>query len=305
MSLRALCKRKLIRLAALVAVCFAALILTGCGASLTVYDYTENGRQYNVYELSVDNDTVRKMEDSATFDADGKKYTVSDYFYALFSSYGYALKSAEKTETAYVASYAKEIVGVPELYRLGTAVEFEYAHTENPFVRNIKASSPNPFNGVRRAYDDVLPEQSATIMQQLKNGRIAVDEYGERVVQFPSVTDAFPYLNGVDPSGLLLSYARRGSKRMSSSGARYENGSGQSTYVFSRYFDTTETTVELEYERPVPYGWYLVALAAGGITLAAIVIATRTKKNKPTLLDRFPYNPEEYRDYETHLPANK
>ncbi len=55
----------------------------------------------------------------------------------------------------------------------------------------------------------------------------------------------------------------------------------------------------------MPYGWYLVALAAGGAVLAVILIVTREKKKKPTLLDRFPYNPEEYRDYEVRLPTKR
>lgn len=304
MSVVGLLKKKLVRLVAIIAICATAVLLTGCGASLTVYDYTEGGTRYNVYELTVDGDTVHKMEATAATNSDGKKYTVPDYFYSLFTGFGYELRSAEYKNGDFVASYGKAVTTESDLYRIGTTPEFVTKHTENPFVRTYEASSPNPFNGVREAYDSVLPEQSSTIIQQLKNGKIAVNEYNERVVLFPAVQDAFPYLKGMDIDGLLLNYARAGSSRMESSGRKYNDG-GTSYYVFSRYFDTTESTIEFKYKRPVAYGWYLVALAAGGITIAVIALATRTKKKTPTLLDRFPYNPEEYRDYESHLPTKR
>ncbi|MCM1367894.1 MAG: hypothetical protein NC184_03675 [Roseburia sp.] len=299
-----LLKKKLARLFAVAAICFSAALLTGCGASLTLYDYTENGKRYNVYELSIDADTVAKMEATAASDADGKKYTVPDYFYSLFAGFGYELKSASLDGEAFVASYMRVVSSEPDLFKVGTTPEFTTTYTENPFVRTYTSSAENPFNGVRAAYDGVLPDQSSTIIQQLKNGKIARDDNGDRIVLFPSVQDAFPYLKGLDVDGLLLNYARTGSSRMESSGRRkVYDGTGY--YVFSRYFDTTDGTVEFKYKRPVAYGWYLVALAAGGATVAVIAVMTRTKKQKPTLLDRFPYNPEEYRDYDSHLPTAK
>ena len=117
-------------------------------------------------------------------------------------------------------------------------------------------------------------------------------------------SDAFPYLKDADPDGLLLNYSRVGSKRMESSGTVARTDGKNSEYVFSRYFDDAQTTVDFEYRRPVPYGWYLTALGAGAVTLAVFLIITRAKKTKTTLLDRFPYNPEEYRDYDNNLPSN-
>ncbi|MCH5350702.1 MAG: hypothetical protein J1F39_01860 [Clostridiales bacterium] len=297
---------KTIKKTALVAaVMLVCVMLTGCGASLTVYDYTENGRRVNEYELNIEAKLVENMERSAITDSNGKKYTVPDYFYSLFNRIGYSLEDASMTSEGYYARFKKTFAEgtTPELFAVGSTVEYSLDYKSNPFTRRYSRVSENPFNGVRAAYDEVRPGQSGQIIQQLKNGIVAVNEYGETEVLFPSVTDAFPYLNGIDTDGLLLNYATVGSSRMDSSGRKIEGDSKNALYVFSRYFDNTDTTIEFEFNRPVPYGWYLVALAAGGIVVAVFVLVTREKKQKPTLLDRFPYNPEEYRDYESHLPT--
>lgn len=292
------------RIAALVAACVTALLLTGCGASVTFYDYTENGVRYNEYELAFDLKVAGEMEKTAATDGDGKKYTVQSYFYELFTDFGYELVGAELTQTEYVARYRKAVVNGSEQNKYGCEVEFESAYTENPFVRTYTLTAPNPFNGVRGAYDEIGPLQSSTPLERIKNGVKARDEYNELVTVFPSLTEAFPYLKDVNPDGLLLNYSRTGSRRMESSGKVVRTSGDNSEYVFSRYFDDAETTVDFKYRRPVPYGWYMTAVCAGAVTLVIFVLVTRTKKQKPTLLDRFPYNPEQYRDYDSDLPSN-
>ena len=287
----------------------AALVLSGCGASLTLYDYVEDGRRVNEYELKIDRATVDRMEQTATEDGDGVKYSVQRYFRELFSSYGYELTAASSTDDGYTARYKKSFnEGVtPEIYEItGAMLEYETSITRNPFTAAIVRSAANPFNGVRAAYDSVTdPDVSGRLIEQLKNGKVAFDEYNERTVIFPSVQDAFPYLKGLDPDRLLLGFAVDGSARMKSNGSATKLNKNYSRYTFSRYFDTTERKIEFEYTRAVPHGWYIVALLAGVAVVAVIVLVTRTKKQKPTLLDRFPYNPEEFRDYDSHLPMNR
>ena len=281
-------------------------MLCGCGASLTLHDYVQDGVRINEYELTIDRDTVTRMESGAAYDPEGEKYTVPSYFRELFGSYGYELVAASSTDAGYTARYRKRFYGdiTPELYEItGSVPSYETEIKRNPFTAEVTRSADNPFNGVRAAYDGVTdPDVSGKIIEQLKNGRIAFDEYNERVVLFPAVQDAFPYLKGIDPDRLLLGFSVDGSSRMKSNGASAKLDGDYSRYVFSRYFDNTERKMVFEYARPVPYGWYIVALAAGGVVVAAFVLATRTKKQKPNLLDRFPYNPEEFRDYDSHLP---
>lgn len=243
------------RIAALIAVCVVAVALTGCGASLTFYDYTENGVRYNEYELRIDADVAASMDDSATADGDGKSYTVQRYFYELFTGFGYELVGAELSKTQYSVRYRKPLMGESDLYRYGQEVVFVTDYTENPFVRTYFVTAPNPFNGVRKAYEAIEPLQSSTMLERIKNGVVARDEYNELVTVFPSVRDAFPYLKDADPDGLLLNYSRVGSKRMESSGTVARTDGKNSEYVFSRYFDDAQTTVDFEYRRPVPYGW--------------------------------------------------
>ncbi len=290
------------RIIMLIAVCAAALLLTGCGATLSVYDYTEDGVRYHMYELSIDNDTVANMERTATADPDGNKYTVQSYFARLFADYDYELVSASHADGKYTVRYRKQVTDGGELAELGTAVNFTTTHTENPFVRTYTATSANPFNGVREAYDNVQPLRSSTVLERIKNGAVAHDANGETVVSLHAIDEAFPYLKSTNPDGLLLNYVRYGSERMESSGQKVKSDKG-TAYVFSRYFDDTDTYIQYKYKGAVPYGWYLVAVAAGALVFGLIILLTRAKKDKPTLLDRFPYNPEQYRDYDSHLPT--
>lgn len=268
------------RIILVVALCLAALLLTGCGASITVYDYTEKGVRYNMCELNIDADTVEKMERTAALDGDGNKYTVEQYFFTLFGDFGYTLVSASNTKQGYTVKYRKAVVGSGDLTSIGTAVEFTTTHTENPFIRTYTSVSENPFNGVRQNYDNVQPLHSSTVTERIKNGAVAYDENGEVVVSFPALEQAFPYLKGLNPDGLLLNYVRYGSDRMQSSGTKIKDGGG-TAYMFSRYFDDTKSYIHYKYKRAVPYGWYITAIAAGALVLAVLLLVTR-KGKKPT-----------------------
>ena len=188
------------RIILLVALCLVALLLTGCGASLTVYDYTESGVKYNMYELKIDSDTVQNMERTAATDERGDKYTVSEYFRRLFGDFGYSLVSASTAGGQYTVRYRKAVTNGGELESVGTKVEFTTTHTENPFIRTYNSKSPNPFNGVREKYDNVMPMQSTTVLERIKTGAVAYDGNGEVVVSLPALTDAFPYLKGSIPT---------------------------------------------------------------------------------------------------------
>lgn len=265
------------RIIILLCAMLAALFLTGCGATLSVYDYTEDGVRYNMYELSIDGDTVAAMESSAATDSDGNKYTVEAYFARLFNDYGYGLVDASRAGGKYTVRYRKAMIGVGELGESGTAVSFTTTHTENPFIRTYTAVAQNPFNGVREAYDSVLPLQSSTVVERLKNGVIARDQNGEVIVSFPSLENAFPYLKELNPDGLLLNYVRYGSDRMESSGRKIKVGES-TAYMFSRYFDDTEAIITYTYKRAVPYGWYITAIAAGALVFGAILLFIKKRK---------------------------
>lgn len=296
---------KNIRLALCAVVVLLACALTGCGASVTVYDYTQNDVRYNGVEVDIDVTTLAAMESSAA--KTEYDYTVASYLRELFETFGYTLESSASNDGGYTVRYVKAFPSnVSDLDLLGTVVEFNSTYTENPFTRKVEMTAKNPFNGMRAAFDNAEPNRSGTALELIKNGRVAVNEYGERVVLIPAITDAFPCLRGENVEGLLLHYVRVGSKRMRSSGQSNLIDGKNSEYVFSRYFDRAENEISFTYNRPVVYGWYIVALVAGGITIGIVFLVTRKKKDKgPTLMERFPYNPEEYRDYESHLPMNK
>lgn len=270
-------RKKALRTITVVCVILVALLLTGCGARISVYDYTENGVRYNMYEVAIDNAVVAEMERSASVDRYGEKYTVAGYLEDLFAEYGYALVDARKTDVEYTATFKKAVSGEPELYRVGNPVEFSTARNADPFVAVVTAKAQNPFDGVREKFDSLQSGQPSTVLDRIKFGVVAHDEYNEPVIVFPSVYHAFPYLDGISPDGLRLDYSRNGSSRMKSSGTVTALGNNTSKYTFSRYFDYTENIIVFEYKRPVPYGWYAVAVAAGGLTLATIAIVIKKK----------------------------
>lgn len=302
---RSPCKTFGKRIIICLALAAAALFMTGCGATLTVYDSTEDGVRYNQYELTLDDALVSAMENSAAVSQNGEKMKVADYLARIFSDYGYTLVRAENGNGTYTVCYRKAVGENGELFAVGSKVSFASVSTQTPFIKTYVSTSQNPFNGVRKTYDEVLPDRSVTVLERIKNGLVTFNGHGDRIVEYPSLTEAFPYVKGCDPSALLLGYVRYGSKRMRSSGAQRIAQGSIAEYRFTRYFDDSYTEISFEYDRAVPYGWYIIAIAAGAAVLGIFVLATRAKKpKKPTLTDRFPYNPEEFRDYETRLPSD-
>ena len=266
-----------------------AVILTGCGASVTVYDYTSGGMRYNMYELELDSTVAASMERTAAVDADGTPYTVKGYFTEFFRGCGYEPVLASDNGKLVRLGFRKALSGDSELDKAGSVVAFETTYKENAFVRTYTAASPNPFNGVREAFDGVEPDVSTTALERLKNGIVTFDEYGGRHVSFLGIYDAFPYLKTQDPDGLLLSYVRTAARRMTSSGTTTEQTESYAEYKFDRYFDVSAAQIMFEYKRPVPYGWYLTALGVGATALAVMLIIVRAKEksDKPDILDIF------------------
>lgn len=289
--------KKIIFLAAAIVM---TVTLTGCGARLTVYDYASGGIRFSLYTLEIDADTVEAMERTAATKPDGGRYTVEDYFYGLFTLLGCELMYAERTDGGYAVQYRKAHIGGMDI---DTVPAFTSDYSENGFVRTYTAVAPDPFNGLREKYDNAPPGSSSNVIEILKNGYTVRNEYGEAMVVYPSVRDAFPYAASVGEDGLQLDYVWAGSARMDSTGVKNELGDNRAEYVFSRYFDDSERSIGLKYRVAVPYGWYMMAILAGLITLTVFSLVTRTKKQKSTLLDRFPYDPEEYRSYDDHLPT--
>lgn len=260
--------------AALIAI--TAAIFVGCGASITVYDYISGGVRYNEYEIAIENTAIELLEATATTDADGEKYTVAGYLHTLFTEFGYELTEATDKDGTYTVKYRKAIYGTSELDRYGTAVEFTATSTSDPFVRTITSVSPNPFNGVRKAYDGIPNGRSATILERVKNGLTVYNDHKDPNTVFPAIDQAFPYLKGADYDGLLLKFVRVGSDRMDSSGVATPLGNRTVRYEFSRYFDESETQITFEYKRAVPYGWYVVALILGaGVFVLLRYVAKR------------------------------
>lgn len=296
------------KIAIIIVTVMCAFMLTSCGAKVNVYSYTSSDGYHNDVEIVLPKNVVNAMQDGAAINPEtNEKWTVNEYFTELLTSeltnFGYELDYAIWEERGgYNAIFTRvyaddEITDLVEL--TGVAYEMEYEHVDKMFTRDYTATMNNPYNNARTAYDAIAQDSSDTLAAVIKNGLFV-----SNAQLFPSLQQAFPALADYNMDALQLSYTMYDYARKSSSGEKRVSGDG-AWYTFTRNFDEEQRTIDFAFATPVSWGWYLVALLATGATVLAIYLITREKKQKPTLLDRFPYNPETYRDLDDNLPAKR
>ncbi len=125
----------------------------------------------------------------------------------------------------------------------------------------------------------------------------------------PGLTEAFPAVNLDAYTNVLLRNYWYASKKMN---VNYDNKVGAADsdgtpdtygvyYLFEKTVGEGDTTVEYEYYRADPTGWYLVAIAVGGLTVLIAYLVARNKKRRQEkqppakVQDSFPYDP--FADY--------
>lgn len=301
------------RLLPILILLFAAFALSGCGASITVSEFYINGEYYNDIELRAPSELVQTLNDSAVT-VNNKKWTFPAYVSALMTgsdtNFDYTEITAEIQDSGdYVFVYRKRFLSreTADLALMsGTIVKTVSTQSTNGFIKSISTTSPNPFNNLRKNYDDIVnPNASTTRLQILKNGvKVRQVNTNEFVTLFPSFTEAFPAAKNYELDSLMLSVLQYvNSNRRASSGEMVSSDSQGAVYKFTRPFDTYDRTVDYDYTRIDALGWSLMSLLIGGIVILVIALITHKKPPKETLPDRFPYNPETFKDIDINLPT--
>lgn len=305
--------KKILTLCALVC---CAVLLTGCGASVDVYAYAYDGGYANEVHIRLDlqaTDAMNASSIEAYPQADEvsglRAWTVEEYFTELMTSptvgLDYELLSTIKDgelTMAFVKRFATSAeLDTNNLYAVPDVVS---TTTTNGFLYHRVRTRENPFNGLRTAYDESF--DSTGFIGKLKNGMgYYVDEEGsDRYYHhlFPSLVTAFPIAETYDLSDIGLNYIEIGNARRGNNGYEVSASPQSSYYVFERNFDYEYSQVIYDYNTVNTVGWYILAVVIGGIVLLAILFFTSKKKPKSGLVDKFPYNPEKYKDINSNLP---
>lgn len=274
-----------------------ALSLTACsGTSVSlVTSSTATGSRHQL-EIRVPNAALNELQNSATYrEGTRAKWKLADYLTLLCSmvqlgdgsQYEYVQTYPDGSDTVFILirDFTPSDDGDDDEDDVQTTVKDYF------FFYTVEVTQPNPFNGLRLSYDEAAPGQNANIMQMLKNG-IGTTVDGVWVSLLPPIAEAFPYIKTCNLDELKLNLYLSGSNRMASDGTKIRTRGG-AYYMWERKFDTADTSITLQYYRPNSLGWNIVAILAAGITVTVILLVTRNnkKKHKPTLEERFPYDP--------------
>lgn len=279
-----------------------ALSLTGCsGTSVSLYTSSTTAGSRHTLEIRVPQKLCASLESTAailpTDLRTGLKYdrwNIYDYLKIISESmtlgdgsqYQLVRERGEGTEKVYVL--VRDFTPSDDEDEEDDQVEMNVK--DYFFFYTVEVTQPNPFNGYRALYDQAEP----TLMQALRNG---FDAYiDNKKVHIPALDQAFPLIKNCNLDELTLNLYLGGSNRMASDGTKVRKSSewySGTFYLWDRKFDTEDTTITLQYYRPNSLGWNIVAIVLAGLTVTAVLLLTRgkKKKHKPTLEERFPYDP--------------
>lgn len=292
---------------------FTLFSATACGASVSLYTGSENGNTVYFLEARLPLSLYGNIQQSGAERHEigqPPKWRLEDWL-AEFSRYvmftdgsmfeyeGYSIDSNE-----YVATFKRTVTP-----NSGGSGSNDDSEDDNVVIKDyfyfyaVEVTEENPFNGLRSEYDAAVPGQSGTLMQMIKNGIGYFDDegYHERL---PSLSAAFSETAKYLPETLKLNFYLDGSAKMNTTGNK-KVINGKTYYLWERSFDASEDYITYRYFRANSLGWNVTALIIAGVTVLIILIVTRSKKEKPTLLDKFPYDPSKYEDIYSNLPAEK
>lgn len=309
-------------------VCLAAVfLLCGCDrVEINVYEQEADDFWYFRIDVSMPVRLVSELEESASPNADtNKPWTVEKwlcaYFDVLAEDYGivceadgvYLNDTGRQRQYRFYVDVSKTSArdDLTDTLRLSGETDVK----TNLFIRTVRVTRDDRFNAWVNAFEDALvryesnepqPSDSTTAMGILLFGcgsYVRDENGGEEPVyreEVPALFDAFPRLHYYkdEYTEVMLRnmwYASQRMKVKADAVATPTDDSRGRYYIFEKSVGSGDTRVEYEYYRADPTGWYLVALAAGLLTVGiAVLVARRQKKRKekkPDRQDAFPYDP--------------
>lgn len=305
--------------------------LTGCGVQIDVYEQQNDDGWYFGVDLRVKESLCGELEDSAAYsEKRNKPWTIEDwlcdYFSLMSESYGFSYNydgvyrdSNASAYKIYRFSVYADKRKIREELKDGLTLDGELEQKSNLFVRTINVVRDDRFNwwvrefeGAYERFDSGKPEpmDNQTLMGIILFG-CGSYEYDSEIddtvykEELPGFSDAFTAAQMNEYTKVLLRDFWYASRKMNVNyddvvGLRSSDGEIDDKnvyYVFEKQVGEGPTAVEYEYYRADPTGWYIVALAFGGLVVGITILIARNidrkkkKQPKTQVKDLFPYDP--------------
>lgn len=304
------------------AVCACLIVVlalfTGCDASVRLY---ERGQDDDAWYFDLCIDIPSELEDTlvknaAYSESHGRKWTpdywLRDYFKITSELYGYTYKyDIKRNPDGDGRTYMFYDIVIPKKTireELGKGLTYSGTTdiTTNLFIRTINVVRDNRFDFWIRSLNKAAENGDTgnggdTLMAMILYGAGHYENIGgvlSYVEDLPGFTDAFKVpLN--DYTEIMLTDFWLASSKMNVACDKIipTDNSKYVYYVFNKRIEDGETKVAYRYFRADPTGWYLVAIACGGVAvglgfLAAYIVKKRKNKTpKQSVKDSFPYDP--------------
>lgn len=316
----------------LLCVCLAAAFLfCGCGVGVDVYEQQSDTQWAFRIDVSFDDALLAALDDpeSVGVDENGVRWTMERwlkrYFGALAECYGircrfdatYLNFETAKTSYRFFADVYKATAD--ESLQEGLTLDGDRSIKTNLFLRKIRVVRDDRFNYWIRQFDDTyaryeagdpLPADKLTAMGILLFGYgteqtdpdTGKTEYKE---ELPSLYTAFPYaatLGARANETVLRNFWYAAGKMQVAADDSidvYDEAERRvgAYYIFEKTLGDGDTSVEYVYFRADPTGWYIVAVAAGGLVVGLVLLIAflqkkrKNKKPPARVQDSFPYDP--------------
>lgn len=297
--------------------------LVGCGMEVDVYEQQDEDNRYFMIDFCPDDSLIATLEDGAAQSErhDGTwtlENWLCDYFAIIAELQGFTYRYDKYIDDGVLYSFTvtvpKDTAG--EEIRDKLTLDSEMSIKTNLFMRTINVVRDDRFNVWISEYEEVLerfesdspvPSDNATMLGIFLFGcgsyTGAEGEIYEE--ELPGFTDAFPAAKPERYREVVLQNFWYASRKMNvncddRAYVRDSDGTVDKSgvyYIFRKEAGDGETLVEYEYYRADPTGWYIVALAGGGIAIGVVILVARyrdKKKHTPPpaqVKDLFPYDP--------------
>ncbi len=286
--------------------------LSGCGFGVIteLKSQDDSGWVFDLY-FTVDVSLENTLNDSASYsEVHNKQWTLADwlcdYFDAAGKIYGFTYEFSGINAKRDPHVYEFEIT-VPatadESLTDGLILKGNAEVTaNNGFIRTVSVVRDDRYNFFITDFENSyrkyvsageVAEDSKTLMEILLFG-VQTDS-----VKLAGITEAFPELPIDEYTQTILTEFWLASSRMNVAYAEKVATSDRkyAYYIFEKEMGDGAGEVEYDYFIANPTGWYLIAIAAGGIAVVAVYLYARYANNKkrkppkPTTKDLYPYDP--------------
>ena len=254
-------------------VCFTVLV--GCGASIDYFYSSDGSTVYYRYVVTMSSELRNQLLDSAaTIPNTNKKWTLSNYFNALGSGFGWTVRTPDIDN-----GYCYEFSGSREISNDSADDEEEEDETDYElekgfFKTRVIYAQGSPFNGVFEQFTGEEEAAQGSIIDVIKNG------YGD----LPAFTEAFPAAKEMDMTKITVRFLWDNDRLTPENGEK-EVIDGREYSVWTASFDGEDRQIVYSYYVTNPVGWYVVILGVGLLVAGIIILVTLKSKKEPKFVE--------------------